>query len=176
MAKFREAAIALDRKRMPHSWRILTPEQRERLDQIQLQAQGPFAFARPDGATEAHVGPPLAERLKLSDDQARRARAICRSKERRRSRRRPASRSSSIRRTGRRPWRRFGKLVESPEFQAAKQKAAQAGRDASAAVIRRIEEVLTAEQREAYHKLLGEPFDLSKLRIRRARTGRAADR
>ena len=47
------------------------------------------------------------------------------------------------------------KLVESPEFQAAKEKASKAGRDATAAVTRRIEEVLTDEQREAYHKLLG---------------------
>ena len=63
------------------------------------------------------------------------------------------------------------KVVESPEFQAAKQKAAQAGRDASAALTRRIEEVLTDEQRTTYHKLLGEPFELSKLRF----SGRGQD-
>ena len=41
------------------------------------------------------------------------------------------------------PERAIEKLVDSPEFQAAKQKASQAGRDTWAAVIRRIEDVLT---------------------------------
>ena len=56
------------------------------------------------------------------------------------------------------------KLVESPEFQAAKQKTRQAARKAWAAVIERIEAVLTESQRTAYHALLGAPFDLSRLR------------
>jgi len=52
------------------------PDQRERLDQIQLQAQGPLAFARPEFGPTTLVRPPLPERLKLSDDQAQRAQAI----------------------------------------------------------------------------------------------------
>jgi hypothetical protein len=47
------------------------------------------------------------------------------------------------------------KLLESPEFQTAKQKAGKAGRDATAALTRRIEAVLTADQRQMYRKMLG---------------------
>ena len=52
-------------------------------------------------------------------------------------------------------------------FQASKRKASNSARAAWAALTRRIEEVLTDEQRDVYHKLLGEPFELSKLRVGR---------
>ena len=57
----------------------LKPEQWERLDQIQLQAQGSFAFTRRDsGPMDAisYAGAPLAERLKLSDEQTKKIRTI----------------------------------------------------------------------------------------------------
>ena len=54
----------------------LKPEQHRRLDQIQLQAQGPLAFAGLGIDATELVGPPLAERLKLTDDQVRRSRPI----------------------------------------------------------------------------------------------------
>ena len=46
-------------------------EQQRRLDQIQLQAQGPLAFG-PVDFPPAYDGGPLADRLHLSEDQARR--------------------------------------------------------------------------------------------------------
>ena len=144
----------------------LKPEQWERLDQIQLQAQGSLAFTRRDsGPMDAmsYAGPPLAERLKLTDEQSRRIRTIAEEGDQEitkaasfpivmESKNKPPSKEEIY------------KLLNSPEFQAAKQKARQAGRDAGAAVIRRIEVVLTEPQREAYHKSLGTPFDLSRLR------------
>jgi hypothetical protein len=144
----------------------LKPGQRERLDQIQLRAQGPIAFDRPEMmgpmATMAYAGPPLAERLKLSGDQVRRIRALIQEGEPEIAR--AASFPIPLDSKGSPPTAEaIHKLVESPEFQAAKQKARQAGRDAVAAVIRRIEGVLTDAQRQEYHKLLGEPFDLSRL-------------
>jgi len=162
IAKFRAARDAIFDETEAAIQANLKPEQRERLDQIQIQAQGPLAFARPDLGPNTFIGPPLAERLKLSDDQARRARAIFEAGEK------EIAKAASFPigldpKSGPPSAETIRKLVESPEFQAAKQKARQAGRDAWAALIRRIEAVLTDAQRETYHKLLGEPFDLSRL-------------
>ena len=141
---------------------ILKPEQRQRLDQIQLQAQGPLAFARPDPGTQADVGPSLTQRLKLTDEQVRRAREILQEGQK------EIANAATFPivldpKDGPPTMESVGKLVDTPEFQAAKKKAGQDGRAALAAVTRRMEEILTADQREAYHNLLGEPFDLSKL-------------
>jgi len=54
----------------------LEPRQRDRLDQIQLQSQGPLAFNMSRIARLAMDGPDLAQRLKLTDDQVKRAQAI----------------------------------------------------------------------------------------------------
>jgi hypothetical protein len=161
-AKVRESRIALNKEEDESLLGTLSPQQRERLDQIQLQVQGPLAFARSDYRV-TFVGPPLTERLKLSEDQARRAKTMF------------DDGAKQIREVAAFPVvldsknapptvEAIRKLVESPEFRAAKERASRAAREASAALTRRIEEVLTAEQRQAYHKLLGEPFDLSKLR------------
>jgi len=142
----------------------LTPAQRERIGEIQLQALGPFPFAGPEDLPMSFIGPPLAERLKLSEDQDRRLRKIF------------ADAMPEIRKAASFPivvntkdgppsMEAITSLVASPEFQAAKQNAAKAGREATAGVIRRIEEVLTEGQRTAYHELLGKPFDLSKLKL-----------
>ena len=138
------------------------PEQYERLDQIQLQAQGPLAFNRGDSTAMADAGPPMTERLKLSDDQVRRIRTITEDgdKEIQKAASFPIPLDPKEKPTS----ETIRKFVESPEFQAAKQKASQAGRDTWAGVIRRIEEVLTDAQRDSYHKLIGAPFDMTKLR------------
>jgi hypothetical protein len=57
------------------------------------------------------------------------------------------------------------KMVETPEFKAAKQKTRAAARKAWASVIQRIEQVLTESQRTAYHEMVGAPYDLSKIRF-----------
>src|SRR5262249_31339725 len=48
----------------------LTPEQRRRLDQVRVQVMGPSGFVVRNRGPEA-LGVPLAERLKLTDDQVR---------------------------------------------------------------------------------------------------------
>ncbi len=144
---------------------VFKPEQWERLDQIQLQAQGPIAFARPDNgpwSAMAYVGPSLAERLKLSDDQLKRIRAIVQQGDQEISK--AASVPIPLDPKDKPTTEAIRKWVESPEFEAAKQKARQAAREAWAAVLRRIEEVLTEPQRQDYHRLVGAPFDLSRLR------------
>jgi hypothetical protein len=144
---------------------IFKPEQWERLDQIQLQAQGPLAFNQNEAgpwAAMSSAGPPLAERLKLSDDQVKHIRTIVEqgSQEIQKAASFPIVIESKTKPPSR---EEIYKLLDSPEFKAAKQRARQAGRDAWTAVIRRIEVVLTEPQREAYHKLIGAPFDLSRL-------------
>ena len=61
----------------------LKPEQRDRLVQIQLQAQGPLAFSIRERDASSSIaglvrftGPPLSEQLKMSDDQVKRVRTI----------------------------------------------------------------------------------------------------
>jgi hypothetical protein len=171
--KFRAARDAILTESKAATEANLEPEQRKRLDEIQLQAQGPLAFDRPDSGSGRYAGPPVSERLKLSDDQVRRVRAIFEQGEK------EIAKAASFpialdTKNGPPSAETIHKLVESPEFQVSKQMARQAGRDASAALIRRIEEVLTDAQRKAYHKLLGEPFDLSKLQSR-ARPQRDVD-
>jgi hypothetical protein len=163
LAKFRETRDALYKESEAATLATLKPEQRERLDQIQIQAQGPLAFDRRDRGSWGFVGLPLSERLKLTEDQAKRVRMIFEEGEKEIEK--AASFPIAIdTKSGPPTMESIRKLVETPEFQTAKEKASKAGRDASTSVIHRIEEVLTDEQRTAYHKLLGKPFDLSKLR------------
>ena len=142
---------------------LFTAEPRQRVDQIQLQIQGPLAFARPDNAfLLAYAGPPIPARLKLTEEQAVRASAILRegAKEIEKAASFPIVLES---RDGPPTMNEIRKLVESPEFRALKEKAKQRGSEAFNAVTRRIEELLTDEQRISYHRLLGKPFDLSTL-------------
>jgi hypothetical protein len=160
--KFRERIIALNKEESAAQLDILKPDQRERLDQIQLQAQGPLAFMRPEMAQQAFVGPSPNERLTLSEDQTRRIREVMQKG------REEITKAASFPlvldpKDGPPTMESVGKLVDTPDFQAAKKKAREAGREAFAAVVRSVEEILTAEQRAAYHKLLGAPFDMSKL-------------
>jgi hypothetical protein len=164
LTKLREMQDASSKETRAEFLANLTSGQRERLDQIQLQGQGPFAFALDGPLANWLVGPPLPERLKLSEDQVRRVRAIYEEGEK--EIQKAASFPLNVdTKNGPTTMEAIRKLVENPEFQGDKQKARKAGRDASAAVTGRIEEILTALQREAYHKLLGEPIDLFKLQI-----------
>ena len=144
---------------------ILKPEQRERLIQIQLQAQGPLAFTLRENddrrRTGDYIGPRLSEQLKMSDDQVKRVRTIARDGV-------PQIRKAAQFRipldSKDKPTEEtIRKLVESPEFQATKEKARHGAREAWTAVIGRIEAVLDEEQRANYRRTLGKPFDVTKL-------------
>ena len=186
--KFFEARDAIVKEFQAAILEELEPRQRDRLDQIQLQSQGPLAFNRPGLAQWAWTGPDLAERLKLTDDQVKRVRAIAEEgdKEIEKAAAVPivldpkAAKPTldeirelvgelllrgRLRQQGKPTLDSIRKLVETPEFLAAKRKARAAARDAWAAVMRRIEQVLTESQRTAYHELLGAPFDMSKIRF-----------
>ena len=143
----------------------LKPEQRERLIQIQLQAQGPLAFTlREDhesSRTGDYIGPRLSEQLKMTDDQVKRVRMIA--KEGIAQIEKSAQFRIPLDSNDKPTEETIRKLVEGPEFQAAKEKSRRAAREAWDAVIGRIEAVLKQEQRGKYRKILGTPFDLKKL-------------
>ncbi len=179
-AKFREARDAIFEEAAAAERAILTPAQRERLDQIQLQAQGPLAFSLggdEPGSSSADrsrfVGPPVPQRLRMSADQVKRARTIAQEADTQ------ISKAASVRI----PWdskdrpsaEDIRKLVAGAEFRAAKQKALRDARAAWDAAIARIEGVLADEQRAAYRKMLGRPFDLAKLNVEPGQSETDAD-
>lgn len=152
----------------------LEPAQRDRLDQIQLQSQGPLAFDRPQNSQLALEGPSLAERLKLTDDQIERIREIVRRGEG------EINKAATVpvtldTKAGAPSVESIRKFVETPEFKAAKANARKSAREAWDNVIHRIEAVLTGSQREGYHAMVGAPFDLWKIRFEEDETAEDAE-
>lgn len=149
----------------------LDPPQRERLDQIQLQLQGPEAFLRPD--VQAQLG--------LSADQIHEVRPIV-----------DEGREAIIKAatvpipTGLRYEDRPGAFedlverVDTPEFREAIQRARREARAAWEKSLGRIARVLTDPQRKLYQQRLGAPFDATRLKggdyERRAAVGTLAAR
>src|SRR5260370_25214288 len=120
--KMQATGEAVFKELMPALLANLGPGQRDRLDQIQLQSQGPFAFNRPRNPQLVLEGPSLAERLKLSDDQIERVKAIDDEGEQ------AIGRAATVPivldpKAGAPTHESIRKLVETPEFKAAKRKA-----------------------------------------------------
>jgi hypothetical protein len=141
----------------------LTPQQRERLDQIELQVDGPLAFTPPERVLFPSTEPTFPEQLGMTADQVRRARAIV--KEGETSIDEAATFPVPLGPDDRLPTiQTIRKVMESREYAAAKQAVRRAALAARAGVIRRIEEeVLTDAQRATYRKRLGPPFDPTRL-------------
>ena len=144
-----EQTAALDRDE-PAS-KVLKPAQRARLDQIELQAEGPSAFARPD----------VIRSLKL-DDQSSRSRASSTASA-------TPGASSARPEGGRRGPQGRGRPDPDPAVEKTRKDQEKARMRTVAdqmgqGVMARIAAVLTRAQRDAFRKLLGEPFDFGKLR------------
>jgi hypothetical protein len=151
----------------------LEPGQRDRLDQIQLQSQGPLAFG-PRNLQLSWEGPALAQRLRLSDDQVKRIQTIV--EEGDKEIEKAATVPIALDPKGGPPTvESIRKWVETAEFKATKRKTRESARKAWGSVIQRIEQVLTGPQRKAYRELLGEPFDLWKIRFSDDETSEDAD-
>ena len=134
---------------------VLDPSQRERLDQIAFQLQGPEAFLEPD----------LPRRLGLSDDQMTKIPPLVEQ-----GRAEILKASAVPLPIGLKVEDRVGgletlqKQIDTPEFRAATERARRAARDAWEANIERIKSVLSDTQKAQYTNLLGPRFDLAKLR------------
>ena len=127
----------------------LTPEQKERLDQIHLQWQGAEAFAQAD----------LPKRLGLAADQSKQVQAIV--EEGREAIDRASlvplpSKNGNVPKT----IEDVQELVRSPEFQASKEKARVGIFERRREILERAEQSLTDRQRAAYRQMLGRPFDV----------------
>ena len=164
--KFLAAREAIVNETVTAILECLEPSQRDRLDQIQLQSQGPLAFMSQQTARMAMDGPnrPLAQRLKLTDDQVKRAQEIAEQGEQ------EIGKAAAVPivldpKAGAPTPESIRKLVQTPEFKAAKQKTRAAARKAWASVMERIEQVLTESQRTAYREMLGPPFDMLRIRF-----------
>ena len=167
-AKFRADRDAIFKETAAAQLANLKPEQRERLGQIQLQAQGPLAFSvrdRDESSSMADagrfIGPRLSEQLKMSLDQVKRARTIA--DEGTTQIQKAASFQLSPGSQDTASAENIRKLVAAPEFRAAMELARRAAREAWDAVMARILEVLNDEQRARYRRIVGKPFDLMKL-------------
>ena len=163
-AKFAEARDSIFKEIEAAQLENLEPRQRERLEQIQLQSQGPLAFNRASIPALATEGPDPIDRLKLTDDQIKEIRAIATEGDA------EISKAAELPivldpKDGAPTPESIKKLVETQEFKAAKKKTREAARKAWDSVIARIERVLTESQRTAYREMLGPPFDLYKIRF-----------
>ena len=130
----------------------LDPQQRDRLDQVKLQVQGPFAFQLEE----------LPNRLDLSEDERKKIAALA-------DEAREALRAASVvpfANPDDKPTtiEAVEQFVRTAEFAEAKAKAWPAFIATRAASVAKIEETLTEPQRAAYRQMLGKPFDLEKLR------------
>ena len=127
----------------------LTPEQKERMDQVHLQWQAAEAFALAE----------LPERLGLSADQLKQVRAIVeegRDTIDRASLVPIASKAGAVPKT----IDDVRELVRSPEFQASKERAWAGIFERRREILARVEQSLTDSQRAAYRKQVGQPFDV----------------
>ncbi len=163
-AKFVEARNNIFKEIEAAILESLTPQQCQRLEQIQLQSQGPLAFNRGSIPALAAEGSDPIERLKLTDDQIKQIRAIVTEGDA------EISKAAELPivldpKAGAPTPESIKKLVETEEFKATKKKTREAARKAWDSVIARLERVLSETQRTAYREMLGPPFDLHKIRF-----------
>ncbi len=152
----------------------LEPKQRNALDQIQLQSQGPLAFNLPSRPALASEGPDLVERLKLTEDEIKKVRAIAEEGDGEITKAAEVPIALDTKNGAPTP-ESIKKLVETAEFKAAKKMTRETARKAWDSVIERIEQVLTESRRTAYHEMLGPPFDLHKIRFSNDEAAEDAD-
>ncbi len=131
----------------------LDPGQRDRLNQIQLQATGPTAFERPE----------LQKLLEMSQDQVDRVKRIV--DEALNEIEKASEIPINLKPKGEEPTlEEVDEYVKSPQFLAARDASRQRLKDVRSSVQDRIAAVLSTRQNEAYRKMPGEPFDLAELR------------
>ena len=137
--------------------KVLEPRQRKRLEQIALQIEGPFALAKPEIAARVNLWPEQLEEIQgilgqmkdsqsqLWQDQLGRLRA--------------ADPGGVPKAAGKKEDKSQREQRETAQLD-------QMSKDSDtvrAGVIRQIGRVLTRRQRAAFEKMLGEPFDLTRL-------------
>jgi hypothetical protein len=143
----------------PALLKTLERGQRGRLDEIRLQAEGPFAFTRPEIVERLNIDPERAEAIKaiIADGREEQIRVSALPTAMERA---YFSRSDPAHLT----------QPSTKAFQSELEKARQAALKVRGKTMQMIGRLLTKNQRAKYQKILGEPFDLAKLRTAPAAT------
>ncbi len=131
------------------------------LNRSNSRRRGPWLFES-EGPRLDLDGPDLIERLKLTADQIKQAKVIVEVGEA------EIQKAAAFPividpKAGEPTPESVQELVKSPEFNEAKKKAIESAHRAWALVVPRIEKVLTEPQRMAYHEMLGDSFELTRL-------------
>jgi hypothetical protein len=134
--------------------KVLDRAQRIRLNQIQLQAEGPIAFTRPEIQELLNLTPQQVELIGAFVEQGREE---MRSASALPAGVMPSRVSRDLRRT----------LLESKAFQSELGKTRDAVVQARKSTMQQIAKVLTKGQRANYEKMVGEPFDFIKMETNR---------
>jgi hypothetical protein len=131
--------------------KVLDRRQRTRLEQVQIQLEGPMAFTRPQ----------VQERLNLSPDQIEAIGAII--EEGRAAIARAAEIPAGVLPAGQLTPEVRRTMLESKTAKAEIDKGREAVLKARRSTMQMIAKILTRKQRERYEAMLGEPFDMQKL-------------
>jgi hypothetical protein len=146
---------ALDREE-PAS-KVLEPDQRSRLHQLELQGEGPAAFTRPDVARSLNLGEDQVEAIQAVLDGLGDARRQLKDASKEADEARKASGETDT-----------NPEVEKARKDQAKQQLRGAANQLGKGVMARIASILTRGQREIFRKMIGEPFDFSRAEARPA--------
>ncbi|MFO0908074.1 MAG: hypothetical protein U0794_06905 [Isosphaeraceae bacterium] len=150
--RWREAQRARIDEATSAAGKKMTKTQRTRLREIQLQAEGPVAFRRPE----------IQERLNMDQDQVALVLQIVDQGR--------AEMNASFRSHAESIMidpRDRAKATASKEYQAALAKSREAAVKSRQETMQKIGKVLTRKQRQTFDRLLGEPFDLAAVREKR---------
>lgn len=128
---------------------VLDRRQRVRLDQIQLQLEGPMVFTRPDFLERLNIGPDTAEAIQamIAEGRSEQQRASILPEKYQ-----PIGKLRS-------PAERL-ELGKSKDYQAAVATTREGMLKVRSSTLNAILKLLTRKQRETYRKMLGEPFSL----------------
>jgi Spy/CpxP family protein refolding chaperone len=133
--------------------RTLESRQLSRIDQIQLQAEGPMAFLRPNVQARLNLGPGQIDEIEaivtVGREEISKASAVPL----------PVKPGGGLLAP-----ERAQELAKSKEFESNIEKHRDLAIQARKATMQKISRILTKRQRAAYDAQLGEPFDMEKLR------------
>ncbi len=151
----KEASLARDAIRSEAQTALendLTPAQRDRLNQIQLQVQNAMAFERPDVQKTLELSPDQAQQIKKIADEGRQE--ILKASEI------PVALKPKAG-TGPITLDEVRAYVQAPEFTGPVRASRERVRAARTAMMARVAAVLSDHQNAAYQKMLGPPFEIS---------------
>jgi hypothetical protein len=151
MAQLRAVQTTIRKEYEAKLTKVLDSRQRDRLGEIQLQAEGPMAFTRPA----------IQERLNLDPFHIAAIQEIV--SEGRQAMTKASEVPNEVFPRGGRAQSRQ-KLLETKNFQDELEKRRKAMSDARRQTMQLIAKLLTKGQRARYQQMLGEPFDFVKLR------------